>query len=254
LPSRPPEKYFDQSSPSLPRPPFPPRHFTSSTRHSEPSRPSSSKAAVARCRHRHLPSVLLVLILHPLAQARVEHLVTLVAYRLHPLTTMIESKAFCMRCACSTNLTTKTACSPQSVQSLPSLPNDCSYAAYVWKRCPMIQSLVLIVVDIPSAANACTVMSPRASTNIDSPYYVPVVLRIKATERGQPAVRVVSGGSFHLLSSYIMFPLEVSQVLALDLGLTDEQYSIWTQMEMVSVSILLNCRKYVSSVHLPLFC
>ncbi|KAI0260325.1 hypothetical protein BC834DRAFT_832018 [Gloeopeniophorella convolvens] len=36
---------------------------------------------------------------------------------------------------------------------------------------------------------------------------------------------------------------EVSQPLALDLGLTDEQYSIWTEMEMVTFSVLLSCRK-----------
>jgi hypothetical protein len=37
--------------------------------------------------------------------------------------------------------------------------------------------------------------------------------------------------------------LEVSQSLALDLGLTDEQYSIWTEMEMAPFSVLLYCRK-----------
>ncbi|KAI9453842.1 hypothetical protein BJY52DRAFT_1152884 [Lactarius psammicola] len=36
---------------------------------------------------------------------------------------------------------------------------------------------------------------------------------------------------------------EVSQHLALNLGLTDEQFSIWTEMEMVSFSVLLHCRK-----------
>ena len=40
-PSRPPVMYFDQSSPSTPRPP---RHFTSSTHHSEKPLPSSPKA------------------------------------------------------------------------------------------------------------------------------------------------------------------------------------------------------------------
>jgi hypothetical protein len=43
--------------------------------------------------------------------------------------------------------------------------------------------------------------------------------------------------------------LEVSEALALDLGLNDEQYSIWTEMEMAAFSILLHCRKYVHSVH-----
>jgi hypothetical protein len=46
-----------------------------------------------------------------------------------------------------------------------------------------------------------------------------------------------------------MFPLEVSQALALDLGLTDEQYSIWNEMEMVTFSVLLSCRKYVRIVY-----
>jgi len=36
---------------------------------------------------------------------------------------------------------------------------------------------------------------------------------------------------------------EVSQSLALDLGLTDEQFNIWTEMEMVTFSVLLHCRK-----------
>ena len=43
--------------------------------------------------------------------------------------------------------------------------------------------------------------------------------------------------------------IEVSEALALDLGLNDEQYSIWTEMEMAAFSILLHCRKYVHSVH-----
>ena len=107
----------------------------------------------------------------------------------------------------------------------------------------MIQSLVPILVDMPSVANAFTDTSPRALMNIDSLYYAPLVLRIKVKERKQPAVRVASGRSTWL-SSHVMY-LEVSQSLALDLGLTDEQYSIWTEMEMVSFSILLNCRKYV---------
>ncbi|KAI0302865.1 hypothetical protein B0F90DRAFT_1713063 [Multifurca ochricompacta] len=36
---------------------------------------------------------------------------------------------------------------------------------------------------------------------------------------------------------------QVSQSLALDLGLTNEQYEIWTEMELVTFSILLHCRK-----------
>jgi hypothetical protein len=46
-----------------------------------------------------------------------------------------------------------------------------------------------------------------------------------------------------------MFSLEVSQSLALDLGLNEEQYGIWTEMEMAAFAILLDCRKYVHGVH-----
>ena len=116
----------------------------------------------------------------------------------------------------------------------------------------MIRSLVLILVDIPSAVNACAAMSPRVSANVDTLYCAPVVLRTNARGKGQPAVRIASGWSFHLLSSHIMFPLEVSQVLALDLGLTDEQYTIWTEMELGTFSVPLHCRKYVHSAHLLL--
>ena len=42
--------------------------------------------------------------------------------------------------------------------------------------------------------------------------------------------------------------LEVSQSLAQSLELTDEQYSIWTEMEMVSFSVLLYCRKYIHGI------
>jgi hypothetical protein len=156
-----------------------------------------------------------------------------------------------MRSACRTNLTKKTARSLHSARSLPSPPNDCSCAAYAWKRCPLTQSLALIVVDIPSAANACADMSPRASMNVDFLYYAPAVLRIKAGERRLSAVRVAGVWSSHPLSSHIMLSLEVSQTLALDLGLTNEQYSIWTEMEMTPFSIPLYCRKYAHSVHPP---
>jgi hypothetical protein len=50
---------------------------------------------------------------------------------------------------------------------------------------------------------------------------------------------------FMIVSRYVS---EVSQSLALDLGLADEQYRIWTEMEMVSFSVLLYCRKYVHGV------
>lgn len=39
------------------------------------------------------------------------------------------------------------------------------------------------------------------------------------------------------------FPLEVSQSLAQNLGLTDKQHNIWMEMEMVPFSVLLHCRR-----------
>ena len=57
----------------------------------------------------------------------------------------------------------------------------------------------------------------------------------------------VTGGT-RMLSSPLVKPLtdviEISQAIALDLGLTDEQLNIWTEMEMNSFSVLLHCRKY----------
>jgi hypothetical protein len=52
-----------------------------------------------------------------------------------------------------------------------------------------------------------------------------------------------------IISRYVS--LEVSQSLALDLGLTEEQYNIWTEMEMASFSVLLSCRKYVHGIRSP---
>ncbi len=69
----------------------------------------------------------------------------------------------------------------------------------------MIQSLVPILVDMPSAANAFADTSPRALMNIDSLYYALLVLRVKAKERKQPAVRDASGRSTWL-SSHVMSP------------------------------------------------
>jgi len=67
----------------------------------------------------------------------------------------------------------------------------------------MIQSLVPILVDMPSAANAFADTSARALMNVDSPYYALLVLRVKAKERKQPAVRDASGRSTWL-SSHVM--------------------------------------------------
>jgi hypothetical protein len=149
-----------------------------------------------------LPSIPSALILVPPARARVARSVTLATHRLHPL---IATKVFSRRCGCRTNLTKKTARSLHGAPSLPSPYNDCLSAAYVWKRCPMIQSLVPILVDMPSAANAFVDTSPPALMNIDSLYYAPLVLRVKAKKKKQPAVRVATGRSTWL-SSHAMSP------------------------------------------------
>jgi len=41
-----------------------------------------------------------------------------------------------------------------------------------------------------------------------------------------------------------MAVVEVSQSLALNLGLIDEQFNIWTEMQMNAFSVLLHCRLY----------
>ena len=61
----------------------------------------------------------------------------------------------------------------------------------------------------------------------------------------------VTGGTrmlFPSLVTCLLNVVEVSQSLALDLGLTDEQFNIWTEMEMVSFSVLLHCRKYACGI------
>jgi hypothetical protein len=100
--------------------------------------------------------------------------------RVPPLTAMI---VYLMRYACSANSTTKTVCPLHSAKSLQSPPSDFSCAAYVWRRCRMIRSLVLILVDILSVENVCADTLPRALVNVDSLYCAPLVLQIKARER-----------------------------------------------------------------------
>ena len=109
--------------------------------------------------------------------------------------------------------------------------------------CAWIQLPTLIPVDTPFAVSAFADTSLHASESIDSPYAVPLVLRTKGT--GTLAVRVVSKTQGQSRDLY----LDVSQSLALELGLTDEQFNIWTEMEMVAFSILLNCRKYARRFH-----
>ena len=69
-------------------------------------------------------------------------------------------------------------------------------------------------------------------------------IEMKATAAGTCRKRMVSPP----IVSHISFFLEVSQSLALDLGLEDEQYRIWTEMELACFSTLLHCPKYVHSV------
>ncbi len=66
----------------------------------------------------------------------------------------------------------------------------------------MIQSLVLTLVEIPFAANACADTSPRDLMNIDSPYCAPLVLRVKERGKEWPAVCVTAGQST-LSSSHV---------------------------------------------------
>jgi Ring finger domain len=51
------------------------------------------------------------------------------------------------------------------------------------------------------------------------------------------------GPSYNRVEIHVMSPLEISQSIALNLGLTEQQYNIWTEMEMVAFSVLLSCRK-----------
>ena len=63
--------------------------------------------------------------------------------------------------------------------------------------------------------------------------------------------KTVTGGTpmfLSPLSKTLMDVVEVSQALALNLGLTDEQFNIWTEMEMVSFSVLMYCRKYSTPI------
>ena len=113
----------------------------------------------------------------------------------------------------------------------------------------MIQSLVPIPVDMPSAAIAFADTSTRALMNIDSLYFARLALRIRVKERKRLEVRFERTLNLVIISRYVS--LEVSQSLALDLGLTDEQYSIWTEMEMVSFSVPLHCRMCVRGIRSP---
>jgi len=142
----------------------------------------------------------------------------------------------------------KPALSQLYAASFPPLLNNCSSAVYAWTRCPRIHSPVLIPVDILFVANASADTSQRAWKNIDFLYSVPLALRTEARERIKLAVRLACGWSLQRLLTRAR-DSEISQSLVLNLGLTDEQFRIWTEMEMASHSILLHCRKYVCGSH-----
>jgi len=155
---------------------------------------------------------------------------------------------FCMVCAYCASWMRKPALSQPYAASFPPLRNNCLSAVYAWTRCPRIHSPALIPVDMPFAANASADTSWRASKNIDFLYSVPLALRTQVRERRKLAVRVACGWSSQRLLTRPRNS-EVSQSLVLNLGLTDEQFRIWTEMELASFSILLHCRKYVCCSH-----
>ncbi|KAH9984586.1 hypothetical protein BJV77DRAFT_966018 [Russula vinacea] len=208
------------------------------------------------------------LISHPPPnQARVAHLVTLVvllAYQLHPLTAMI---VFYMRCACSTNTTTKT------MRSLISHP-------------PPNQARVAHLVTLVALLAHCRLHRRSTSDRDDSLLYAMRLQhefdkedRVLSAERAElskfsqrlfecgvcmeemPYDSVARpdpcGHTFcrDCLRGHVTARLdehkskgkgvdgEVSQSLALNLGLTDKQYRIWTEIEMNAFSVPLNCRK-----------
>ena len=154
---------------------------------------------------------------------------------------------YSMQRACSVNLMKKTALSRYNVLSLSTSPNPCLSAVYVWTMCLWIQSPALIPVDIHFAVNAFADTLSHASKSIDFLYNVPPVLRTRGRERSKLAVRVASRSQLAHPSRDLTS--EVSQSLALELGLTNEQFTTWTEMEMVAFSILLHCRMYVRLVH-----
>jgi hypothetical protein len=43
-----------------------------------------------------------------------------------------------------------------------------------------------------------------------------------------------------------MFVLAITNLLAQEVGITENQNKIWTEMEMVAFSVLVHCRKWVA--------
>jgi hypothetical protein len=94
---------------------------------------------------------------------------------------------------------------------------------------------------------------PHASKSVYFLYAVPPVLRTRAGEKSKLAVRVTSRSRCRHGDRSRDLPSEVSQSLALELGLTVEQFNIWTEMEMAEFSILMHCRRYGSAWYTPPF-
>ena len=155
----------------------------------------------------------------------------------HSLTGMTVSRT---RSACKANLTKKTGCSRQNVSIFPRTSKKCSSAGYAWKTCLRTLSLVPIHVDTPSVESACADTFLLASRNTDFPSYALLAPQVRVRVKAPRAVRRYSSP----LVKALMDVVEVSQMLALNLGLTDKQFNIWTEMEMVSFSVRLHCRKY----------
>jgi len=79
------------------------------------------------------------------------------------------------------------------------------------------------------------------------PILCPTCTAGKGRGKGDGGTRIISSSSSKL-SWHGMNVVEVSQTLAQDLGLTEEQFDIWIEMEMAQFSVLLHCRKYARGI------
>jgi len=93
-----------------------------------------------------------------LAQDPIARLVAMAVHLPHPL---IAKMVLRLLCVCSASMMMKIALSQYNAPNLPSPPNACSNAVYVWRKCPWIQSPASIPVDIPSAVNVSEDTSPH---------------------------------------------------------------------------------------------
>ena len=241
-----PSKYFDQPSPSPPRPP---RHFTSSTRHSELSRSSSSKAST---------STSTFSLFGPDSPSAGSSSGRSLG---HPggiptppsdRDDRAESGLYAMRLQHEFD---------REDRALSAQRTELAKSAQRLFECGICLEEMpddSIARPEPCGHTFCReCLRGHVAARINE-HRFPVICPSCTANKGKG--KEAAGGTcrermaISSFISHIMFPLEVSQALALDLGLTDEQYSIWTEMEMVTFSILLYCRKYVCCVRLPLFC